>query len=209
MTPQTAQRGKLIIVSCVFLLLMLAWMFLTAEQHASRVSGLYRLRHLMMSFVILLAYLYSVFHFVFKSSLKQTAFWISYSLIFVFIISFSIFLTFEFLPSLPKILNLQKIRYYALKSRYSTDQTLVFTKNFNQSHYKGILNNQINGSNRHKTNYTASYNDAGFRINSSEPPYDLAFIGDSFIEIGTTNRSTLSEQVKERSGYSTFNLGLG
>jgi hypothetical protein len=57
--------------------------------------------------------------------------------------------------------------------------------------------------------YHASYTDAGFRTNSSTPPFDILVIGDSFIEVGESDDSTLSELLKHESGLSTLNLGRG
>jgi hypothetical protein len=53
----------------------------------------------------------------------------------------------------------------------------------------------------------ASYTDEGFRTNSSAPPFDVVVVGDSYIEFGESDESTLSELLKQESGLSTFNLG--
>ena len=55
--------------------------------------------------------------------------------------------------------------------------------------------------------YHASYTNKGFRTNSSKPPFDVLVIGDSYIEFGESDDSTLSELLKQESGLSTLNLG--
>jgi hypothetical protein len=56
-------------------------------------------------------------------------------------------------------------------------------------------------------NYTASYDANGFRTNSSQAPYEVVIIGDSYVEIGESDDQTLSEQLKAYSGFRTCNLG--
>ena len=55
--------------------------------------------------------------------------------------------------------------------------------------------------------HRVSFNELGFRTNSSSAPFDLVFLGDSYLQIGETDDLTLSEIVCQQSGLSTFNLG--
>ena len=55
--------------------------------------------------------------------------------------------------------------------------------------------------------YISHYNELGFRVNSSKPPYRIIVIGDSFIEIGENDKNTLSEYLNKITGLSSFNLG--
>lgn len=132
----------------------------------------------------------------------------------LFVTTFSLFALFEFFPSLLNSVNLQSIRYYAQAADYSPDRTLVFVPRAGKrvvhgSEFRGGLYDSQFGVEVPPMTYHASYTDAGFRTNSSAPPFDVLLIGDSFIEIGESDDSTLSELLKQESGFSTLNLGRG
>ncbi|HKR80729.1 MAG TPA: hypothetical protein VJR69_13565 [Nitrospira sp.] len=57
--------------------------------------------------------------------------------------------------------------------------------------------------------YNATYTADGFRSNSSTSDFKVLVVGDSYVEIGEEDALTLSEQLKQVSGLSTFNLGRG
>jgi hypothetical protein len=131
-------------------------------------------------------------------------------------IMLTLFVLFSFLEAFPTILDalpLDHIRYYAAKRKWLLDDELVFVPNRIHNY---VIKLVLNGDMYHKkyglqkaldSYYTASYNANGFRTNSSQAPYDLVLIGDSFIEIGESDDKTLSEQLKTSSGLHTFNLG--
>ena len=53
----------------------------------------------------------------------------------------------------------------------------------------------------------ATYDWRGFRKNSSGPPYDIAVIGDSYIEIGESDETTFTEFLAHETALSVLNLG--
>jgi hypothetical protein len=141
--------------------------------------------------------------------------WLShatYGIFCVVTITLPLFTTFELYPELLNFINLQGIRYYALKTNYLPDSSLVFV--LRRTSYK--LTTESNGdlySPEYGVSITAirsarSYTELGFRVNSSSSPYQVLVIGDSFIEVGD-DAGTLSERLREESGLSTFNLGRG
>lgn len=122
-----------------------------------------------------------------------------------------LFGAFEINSGLLDIVDLQYIRYYALRDKYLPDPSLVFVYRHTGVSYKSIffgdLYSPLYGVEYQETEYVGSYNDLGFRSNSSGPPFEVAVIGDSFIEFGETDFNTMSEKLNAVSGLSTFNLG--
>jgi len=57
--------------------------------------------------------------------------------------------------------------------------------------------------------YAATYGPLGFRSNGTGPPYDVVLLGDSFLDVGESDSSTISEQLASVTGRSVLNLGLG
>ena len=132
----------------------------------------------------------------------------------LFVTTFALFSLFEFFPHLLNSINLQSIRYYAQAAEYSADPTLVFVPRLGHrvvhvDEFRGGLYSPRFGVEVPSMPYHASYTDTGFRTNSSTPPFDILLIGDSFIEVGESDDSTLSELLKQESGLSTLNLGRG
>ena len=128
------------------------------------------------------------------------------------VISLLLFSVLEFFPSLFDYINLEKIPYYAQKDLYVYDSKLIFRprKLQHTSHkdkWAAGSDNPAWGVEPNYTTYHATYNQLGFRTNSSSRPYDLVVIGDSYVEIGESDDRTLSEQIKTYSGLKTFNLG--
>jgi hypothetical protein len=123
-----------------------------------------------------------------------------------------LFTIFEVFPGILNLINLQGIRYYALKTNYLPDSSLIFVPR--RTSYK--VTTASNGnlySSEYGVSVTAiqnvrSYTEMGFRVNSSSPPYQVLVIGDSFLEIGD-DAGTLSERLQAESGLSTFNLSRG
>ena len=123
-----------------------------------------------------------------------------------------LFTILEVFPGILNFINLQGIRYYALKSNYLPDSSLIFVSR--RTSYK--VTTTSNG-NLYRSEYgvsvtaiqdVRSYTEMGFRVNSSSPPYQMLVIGDSFLEIGD-DASTLSVRLQAESGLSTFNLSRG
>ena len=195
-------------MTAAFGLIAFAWMLLTAGPLATR-AGIHPVQQFIVLCLMLIIYLAVVFRFAFNQSGTHVVLWVGYIIFCGLITSFSLFLLFEFVPSLRDLLNLKSFRYYAAKGIYADDPDLVFIKKDPSRKYRGFLPDRADGTTSQGVPYIASFTVDGFRPNSSEPPYDIALIGDSFIEIGVNDQSTLSEKIKEKSGLSTFNLGLG
>ena len=129
--------------------------------------------------------------------------------------TFLLFTVLEFVPSLAKQANLRQIRYYAHKRRYQPHPTLVFVPSRVgrasrwDTEFFGDLYSPDYGVPHAGIPYHAAYTADGFRENSSSPPFEVMLIGDSYVEIGETDRSTLTEQLRLASGSTTFNLGRG
>ncbi len=136
------------------------------------------------------------------------------SFIFVFYLAFTVsvlfFLTFEICPPLLNYVNLQPVRYYALKKEYRPDPVLVFAyrnKGRVKRSFYGDLYSGDQGVPARPIQSEISYNELGFRVNSSGPPFGAVVIGDSFVEFSEDDLDTFSERLKVESGLSTFNLG--
>lgn len=124
--------------------------------------------------------------------------------------SLLLFGLFELFPNLIERVNLQRIKYYALKSAYVSDPSLVFTPRVpdyaGSFPFNGDMYQPAYGVSAPGIRYTESYKD-GFRVNSSHPPFQMVFLGDSFVQVGEDDASTLSERLAAETGLSTFNLG--
>lgn len=137
---------------------------------------------------------------------------ILFSIYLLFMATFALFSLFEFFPNLLKTINLQSIRYYAQAAEYVADPALVFVPRHgkrvvNAIEFRGDVYSPSFGVEVAPIAYSASYTDEGFRTNSSAPPFDVVVIGDSYVEFGESDDSTLSELLKQESGFSTLNLG--
>ena len=106
---------------------------------------------------------------------------------------------------------LAPIRYYAARSHYRPDPILIFvprrTGSTEEFDFRGDLYSPVYGVPVTPVRQTHSYNELGFRRNSAAPPFDVAVIGDSYIQDGETDRSTLSERLRAVTGLASFNLG--
>jgi hypothetical protein len=143
---------------------------------------------------------------------RRTIKLILFSLYLLFVTTFVLFALFEFFPDLLKAINLQSIRYYAQAAEYVSDPTLVFVPRegkriVNAMEFRGDVYSPVFGVEVAPIAYRATYTDNGFRTNSSTPPLDVVVLGDSYIEFGESDESTLSELLKQQSGLSTLNLG--
>ena len=123
-----------------------------------------------------------------------------------------VFSSLEFFPVLLEKLPLDIIPYYAQKRKYQPDEELVFVPRKMHAHvdrcvFKGNLHLKKYRKQAPAIKYVASYGANGFRTNSSQAPYEVVLIGDSYLEIGESDDKTLSEQLKALSGFSTYNLG--
>ncbi len=128
-----------------------------------------------------------------------------------FITSFLFFIIIEFNPALESKVDLSFLPYYAQKSRYIADDKLVFVPKITKRSSTYIFNGDLFDL-RYKVpeprmEYVASYNEMGFRTNSSEEPFEVLVIGDSYIEIGESDANTFSEYLSKYSNMSTMNLG--
>ena len=131
--------------------------------------------------------------------------------------TFLFFSTLEFAPGLAKYMNLQSIRYYAQWQEYRPDDTLVFVPTRAvqgkpttlQTDFVGDLFSPDYGVTNPVVKYHATYTSDGFRSNSSASDFEVLVIGDSYVEIGEEDSFTLSEQLKQTTGLTTYNLGRG
>ncbi len=130
------------------------------------------------------------------------------SVLFILVTLFSswalFFFVIEVFPDLLNRLPLGGNHYYALKQRYVTHPELVFvyrrTDPVARWSFTGDLHRY--GIPVKPIEYVATYDTHGFRKNSSGPPYDVAVIGDSYIEIGETDDVTFAEMLKGEVGLS-------
>jgi len=123
-------------------------------------------------------------------------------------------LAFGLLEAFPKLvysLPLHKVEYYAVLGEYSSDPTLVLVPRSPgqsvEATLVGDLYSPEYGVDVEPIPYRASYTDQGFRLNSAQPPFAIAVIGDSYIEIGEDDSDTLSERLGAVSGLGALNLG--
>ncbi len=145
---------------------------------------------------------------VVKTALKYASYFV-FLLVATSLLFFSII---EIEPGLLKGFNLDRIKYYAYKKRYIYDDKLVFIAK-DISDIKTIFNGDLYSKNYGikplRLPYSASYNNEGFRTNSSSQPYNVLLIGDSYLEFGENDNFTFSELFKTKSGLSVYNAGKG
>jgi hypothetical protein len=124
-----------------------------------------------------------------------------------------VFLLIELFPGILTIIPLKDIKYYALKKEYVSDPALVFvyrqTNYVHRTSFVGDLYSPAYGIPAQPVDYVATYTEHGFRKNSSESPWDIAVIGDSYIEIGENDEKTFTEILKRETGLSVLNIGRG
>ena len=126
--------------------------------------------------------------------------------------SLLLFAVFEWFPHLIWQTGLHRIEYFALRATYIPDPALVLVPRYigdsTSGVYKGDLYRPELGVSVAENRYTRHYTRDGFPVNSAEPPFQLVLLGDSFVETGDDDDSTLSERVRRaETGLSTYNLG--
>src|SRR5262245_52836412 len=119
---------------------------------------------------------------------------ILFALYLLLVTTFLLYSMFESFPNLLSLVNVQKIRYYAQLSEYSPDAALVFVPRqgervINAAEFRGELYSPAYGVEVRPIRYHASYTRDGFRTNSSNPPFDVLVLGDSYVEIGESDDS--------------------
>lgn len=130
------------------------------------------------------------------------------------VFSFLLFLTLELLPGLIKYMPFSHTHYYWLKTRYVADDELVFRtrplSNFEAVSFMGDLYRESYRANVKPISYRARYDEYGFRNPPSRhETWDVAVLGDSYIEFGVTEADTFSYRLEALSGLRTRNLGTG
>jgi hypothetical protein len=110
--------------------------------------------------------------------------------------------------------DLWAIRYYAIRSWYVADPTLVVryrrtAYREESSTFRGDLYESSLGVAAPVIRQSRSYDARGFPVGSSARPYEVVAIGDSYVEVGETDSDTLSELLAGASGRSVLNLGRG
>lgn len=126
-----------------------------------------------------------------------------------------VFLAVEIRPELLDRIDLGFINYFAVRRTavdYVADQDLVLTYRkpdfVAESELIGDMYKDEYGNEPEPIPYRATYEN-GFRKNSSAPPYNVAVIGDSYIEIGESDQLTFAELLSHEGGGSVINLGRG
>jgi hypothetical protein len=126
---------------------------------------------------------------------------------------FVVFAVLEIYPEWAASLGLESIGYYAHKERWQPDDVLVFLprgRNLVKEYiYYGDLYRSEFGYDPVPVEYVSTFNEHGFRVNSSMAPFDIVVIGDSYVAFGERDDMTLSEMLQRASGHSTYNMGLG
>lgn len=103
--------------------------------------------------------------------------------------------------------------YYVMRRTYTPDSVLVFTSRFKgQPHrltfsYSGDMYTPDFGVRAEPILVDVSYEPTGFRTNRSAAPYEIAVVGDSYIELSENDDNTFSEFLARFTGASTLNLG--
>jgi hypothetical protein len=140
----------------------------------------------------------------------------------LFVASVLCFLLVEAHPAILELLGPISVPYYAIKANYVADDQLVLVRRARRYDWLtgpsewlesgdlfGFVPQSYQVAFRKWPQQRPSYTKDGFRRNSSIAPFHVAVVGDSFIEIGESERTTFSEQLKDRTGLSIINLGLG
>jgi hypothetical protein len=103
--------------------------------------------------------------------------------------------------------------YYVMRRTYTPDSVLVFTsRHKGQPHrmnfsYRGDIYSDDIRVDVPYIDIDVTYDPSGFRSNRSAPPYDVAVIGDSYIEQSETDDNTFTAYLAEHSARSVLNLG--
>jgi hypothetical protein len=144
-------------------------------------------------------------------TLRKLVGWAAFGSFLVLATSLLTFASFELFPALLDRAPLWSIRYFAIKS-YVPDPTLVVRYRRTgyreeKSSFRGDLHRPFLGVEAPAIHQSRSYDARGFRVGSSQPPFEIVVIGDSYVEAGETDADTLAELLKTSSGRSVLNLG--
>lgn len=127
--------------------------------------------------------------------------------------SFLLFSTFEIIPSLAKSLHLSTINYYAFKSTYVLDETLVyrekpFRKEIIRNYRIGEPSASLNGAPAPFRTMEWITDADGFRNDVSRKFSDVVLLGDSFLEYGDNASDAFGARLeRELDGLTVRNLG--
>src|SRR5262249_3708885 len=152
---------------------------------------------------------------------KLSVRWVPYFCYLLFVTSLLGFLLIEAHPAILELLK-PTSAYYSIKANYVADDKLALVRRprrydwltgpdqwLESGDLFGFVPQSYQSAIRKWPYQRPSYTKDGFRTNSGVAPFQLAVVGDSFIEIGEPDRATLSEQLKDLTGLSAINLGLG
>lgn len=132
-------------------------------------------------------------------------------LVSVLVATLSISAILDYFPGLTARLNLNDIHYFHMKLQYVPDPALIFVYPKNKSLdvlFQGDLyQTRFEAPTIQTIHYSGSYNEAGFRSSSSPPPYKIAVLGDSYMELSEGDQDTFSQRLQSVTGESTQNLG--
>jgi hypothetical protein len=139
--------------------------------------------------------------------MRRATKWLLITLWCFFASTFLFFSIIEIAPGLLAYLPVANIHYYSNKKRNAMHETLVYELRDKRYIYEGELAPSMYGYKEPAVPFLCHYTENGFRVNSSKPPYDMVFIGDSFIEIGENDASTITEYLAKETSLSIYNMG--
>jgi len=127
--------------------------------------------------------------------------------------SFVIYATLELFPSLIKYMPFANVQYYAERARYVNDDELAYKPrpffSLHTESFKGDRYRDSNGVDVKPMSYSVTYDQDGFR-NGPMPRtgWDVAVLGDSFIEFGVDESDTFTSRFAALTGLTVRNLGV-
>jgi len=127
--------------------------------------------------------------------------------------SFAIFAVLEVFPALIVAMKLDYAPYYWMKSRWVPDDELVYrARPLSKFHmtFKGDQFRDYVGVDVERKPYSAEYDEYGFRnVAMSHGRWDVAVLGDSFVEFGHHEDDTFASRLAVLSRMNVRNLGIG
>ena len=129
----------------------------------------------------------------------------------LFWVTFLLFSLCEFFPSLPRLLKLDGLPYYALNERYVPDKDLIFRiqpgSRFSGT-FVGDHHGFFSSGAAERLPYRAEFDDEGFR-NVGKPDHaEIVVLGDSYIQFGLEEKDTFAARLERATGAVTANYGM-
>jgi len=129
----------------------------------------------------------------------------------LFLTHFLLFCLFERYPSLIRVVHLQHVSYYAIKSCCVSDDKLIFRERpaSDKTDYKGDRYSPLYMVDAPSIHTEWSSDKDGFRHNHPKESSDVVLIGDSYIAFGENEADTFGRRLERLSGLSVQNFGVG